>query len=181
MRWAWCSTNCSPARSRSTPERAASLLEMQESQPLAEHDFHRRGYRPGGRKGHPPLPRSRPRQAAGQCALGRGLALPGGDPLAAALGRRRNAVSGTGGRGRPTGRNGAPILGALPDRDRRLPVRARWRCSARYAAAMHTPLDSPPEVLAQPGARNGIVASAIPPSRRIPRCGSTIAATCLTI
>ena len=62
----------------------AELIRMQESAPDHQHVVHRGRDRSGRREGHSPLPRSRSRQAPAH-ALSVAAALPGGDPLAAAL------------------------------------------------------------------------------------------------
>ena len=89
-----------------------------------------------------PIRASGPRRALAVPA-----ALPGGDPLAAALAAGRNAVAGNGGGLRQDRGHGAPLFRALPGAGGFVPGGGEHH-AVRQTAMQHASLDSPPEVLA---------------------------------
>ena len=105
-------------------------------------------------------------------------ALPGGDPLAAALAAGElpspELVASAGKLEGLAPRYSIPCLIAII-----VCLCAAVAIRARYAAVMHTPLDNPPEVMAHQ-AREIASSSAIPGNLRIPRCRSMITETCST-
>ena len=84
-RSASCSTRCSPASRRSPGTTVGELARQhRESDADAAHAARRR-HRSAGRSDHPALPREGSRCSGPSSALPVAAALPGGDPLAAAL------------------------------------------------------------------------------------------------
>ena len=98
-----------------------------------QHDFHRRRYRSGRGEGHPPLPRSRSRAAAGECVICRGRAARRRSAGRRA-GRRRTAFAGTGGLG------GQSWKGLRPGTR----SHAWWPSSSACAPRSHCARDTPP-------------------------------------